>query len=578
MTARHKAAGAALAVLLALPPAARAQVVLGEHDSATARVDSVFRALDRTDSPGCAVGVYRDGRIVYARGYGMASLELGSPITPYTVFDIGSVSKQFTATSLLLLQQDGRLRLDDPLRRYVPDLPRYVDSVTLRQALTHTAGLRDYLVMGLLAGGTTEGVADTVDYLRLITRSATTNFPPGTRFLYSNSGYMLAATIVYRLTGEPLSMFARERIFAPLGMQATHFHDDHAMVVPNRATGYAPRQGGGYRIQMSQFDGNAGPGGLHTTVEDLARWDGNFVETVVGGPEVVQALTTPGIYRDGRQIVDDQAGGYGLGLSLGTWRGLRRQTHNGSWAGYRAAFNRFPDQHLSVATLCNLTTAGPESLALKVAAIYLRDRLAPDSGAAWAEALLSAPWETLGRDSLGGFAGIWRNQELGEVRRTRLDGDRLLIGIATPTPLIPLGGNRFRLAAAPTEATFEDASGSTPARLVLRTRSGATAWERVPGMSPTDGQLAEYAGDYTSEELGVTYTLQPDSGGLALWLYGRRRSRLEPTYRDAFSDGGRFAGYLEFQRDARGRITGFVLQAGRVRNLPFRREPLTSRP
>jgi CubicO group peptidase (beta-lactamase class C family) len=564
----------ALCLTLGRPDGAASQIVLGERDSLAARVDSVFRAFDRTDSPGCALGVYRDGRILYARGYGMASLELGVPITPRTVFDVGSVSKQFTATSVLLLEQDGRLSLDDEVRRYVPQLPPYAAGVSLRRLLSMTSGVRDYLQLMSLAGRRFDATADTLDFLRFIARSETTNFEPGTRYLYSNSGYALMGQVVYRLTGRTLAQFAQERIFGPLGMRETFFHDDHQRVIPGRATGYSPRRGGGFQVQMSQFDGTGGAGSVHTTVEDLLLWVRNYDSATVGGRRLVEALQTPSRFSDGRPASDGRYSAYALGLSVGTWRGVRLARHGGSWAGYRAHFLRFPDERLAVACLCNLTTSGPDSLALKVAAVYLGERLLPDSVGQWAAALTSAPAVAAPAERLRAFEGTWKRDSLGAVLRTRLVGDSLMMGIGNRTRLLPLGDRRFRLGRQETEITFEGDSAGVPTRLLQRTRGGTTEWRRVPLVSLTAAQLAEYEGDYYSPELEVTYTARADTNGLAFWLDGRRRGVLEPVYRDAFADNT--IGLVDFVRDARGRVTGLVVQAGRVRNLPMRR--LQSRP
>src|SRR5688572_13018974 len=223
----------------ASPGAARAQHIVGTRDARALRADSVFQRFDRTDSPGCALGVYQDGKIQYARGYGMASLEHGVALSPRSVLDVGSISKQFTAMSILMLQKEGKLSLDDPVRKYIPEMPAYADKITLRRALSQTSGLRDLYVMMGQTGRTFAG--DTIDALRFITGSAETNYEPGARYLYTNSGWILAAQTIYRLTGKTLAQFAQERIFTPLGMHDTRFLDDASAIRPNGADGYAPR-------------------------------------------------------------------------------------------------------------------------------------------------------------------------------------------------------------------------------------------------------------------------------------------------------------------------------------------------
>ncbi len=554
----------ATALLAVAAPSLQAQYVIGTRDSLTAKVDAVFRAFDRTDSPGCAVGVYRDGRIQYARGYGMANLELGVPNSPRTVFDVGSVSKEFTATAVLLLAQQGKLALGDPVRKYFPEMPPYAASVTLRQMLNHTSGIRDYFTLMGIAGHSTEGVGDTLDFLRVITRSAEPNFPIGSRYLYSNSGFALLGQLVYRLSGTPLPAFLQQQVLGPLGMRDSRSLVDHNALIPNRAQGYAPRAGS-FVIAASLFDGTGGAGSMHSTVEDFARWDHNFDDPVVGGQALIDSLQVRG------KLVTDSTISYALGLSVDSWRGLRTVSHGGSWAGYRAHFIRFPAQRLSVATFCNLTTSGPDTLAIKTATVYLASQMSPDTIGAWDSALTSAAPVAMTAEQLRAFEGAWRNVTLGEVRRARVIGDSLMSGAGgTLARLVPLGGGRFRVGRTNTEWTFAVGAGAAgPAPLSIRTRGGPTRYERVALTPFTAAQLAEYVGDYRNDEVEATLTFVADSGRLVNVRGGRRVGTFEPVTRDLFAGGG---GVLEFTRDARGRLTGYALQSGRVRNLTFVRQ------
>ena len=263
--------------LLAASGTASAQDIIGVRDARALRADSVFQRFDRTDSPGCSLGVYQDGKILYARGYGMASLEHGVALSPRSVLDVGSISKQFTAMSILMLQKEGKLSLDDPIRKYFPEMPPYADRITLRRALSQTSGLRDLYVMMGQTGRTFAG--DTIDALRVITHSAEPNYEPGARYLYTNSGWILAAQIVYRLTGKTLAQFAEERIFGPLGMHDTRYLADVTTIIPNGAEGYAPRPGGGFRVaqlDVRRRDHGSGCGahigrGLRRVAEQLRR-------------------------------------------------------------------------------------------------------------------------------------------------------------------------------------------------------------------------------------------------------------------------------------------------------------------
>lgn len=363
-----------LVALLWARSAAAQPVRSGADSTVHARVDRIFAPWDRTDSPGCALGVYRNGSIEYARGYGMANLELGVALSPQSVFDIGSTSKQFTATSIMLLAHDGKLSLDDDIRKYVPELPNYGKPITIRHILTHTSGIRDYLTLWALAGVDDADLTTDKDALDLLVRQRELNFAPGEQWLYSNSGFFLASVIVHRVSGKTLAQFAAERIFGPLGMTHTRYNDDHMSIIPNRATGYAPRDSSGFATAMSNFE-QTGDGAVQTSIEDLLRWDENFYIGTIGGAELLAALQKPAVLNSGKQQT------YALGLMVDAYRGLRTVSHGGSWAGYRAELLRFPDQHLSVACLCNLARTNPSRLARQVAEIYLGDKMTPANDA-----------------------------------------------------------------------------------------------------------------------------------------------------------------------------------------------------
>jgi CubicO group peptidase (beta-lactamase class C family) len=438
--ARRWCFAALVAAALGAPAPGRAARVDEAVD--VARVDRVFAAYDRPDSPGCAVGVIRDGAFVHLRGYGMANLEHGVPLRGDTVLDIGSTSKQFTAAAMVLLAQAGRLTLDDDVRKHVPELPDYGRPVTLRHLLTHTSGLRDYLGLMALAGWSFEDLSDDDDAVRLILRQKELNFEPGAERLYSNTGFFLLSVVARRAGGRTLRQLAGERIFGPLGMKDTHFHDDHAEIVPRRATGYSPRKGGGFRIDMSNFE-QTGDGSVFTTVQDLLQWDRNFYHGRVGGRALAEQLTTPGRLRDGQPFP------YGLGLRVDRHRGLPRVSHAGSWAGYRAELMRFPDQRLSVVCLCNLSTTDPTSLATEVAEIYLGAALgrAEPAPAAPRPAEPSAPVAAKAAASaaeLAAYAGRYYSDELDTTYTVEVkDGTLRLVGRRLGGELTPSGHDAF---------------------------------------------------------------------------------------------------------------------------------------
>lgn len=334
-----------------------------------ARIDSVYARFAAPGSPGCALGIVQGGRY-HTRAYGLASIELGVPITPATVFDIGSVSKQFTAMSVVLLAQDGKLSLDDEIQKFVPEVPRYAQPVTLRHLLHHTSGLRDYIDVLGWSGISDEAVTTDADALLAISKQRGTNFAPGGEFLYSNSGYFLLSVVVKRASGESLRDFAYRRIFAPLQMTHTQFVDRHEMIVAGKAGSYASGPKGGFILALANWE-QTGDGAVNTTVEDLFKWDRNLETGTVGGAAGLKEIHTVGVLNGGVPIT------YALGLTVDDYRGTRRVSHGGAWAGFRAHIVRFPDQKLSLISLCNLSNSNPGELNQRVSLLLLEDKLGP---------------------------------------------------------------------------------------------------------------------------------------------------------------------------------------------------------
>src|SRR5438477_1641795 len=345
--------------LLAVSGAAEAQ------EKSKRAADEVFADLAKPGSPGCALAVARGGEIIYEKGYGLANIEEGVEITPRSVFDIGSTSKQFTAASILLLEKQGKLSVQDDIRKYLPEIPDYGHKITILHLLNHTSGLRDYLALFELAGMNIDSVTTDDDALAILARQRALNFEPGSDWLYSNSGFFLLSVIVKRASGKTLREFAAENIFEPLQMKQTIFRDEHNLLVPNRALAYDPKDAGaGYTLNVSYFE-QTGDGAVHTSVEDLLKWDENFYSGKLGGPAFLAEIQEPGKLNDGKTL------DYAKGLFVGKYRGLRFVDHGGSWGGYRAQLLRFPDQHFSVACLCNAANARPDRRAHQIADIFL---------------------------------------------------------------------------------------------------------------------------------------------------------------------------------------------------------------
>src|SRR5262245_45011456 len=330
-----------------------------------AKVDAVFTRWTGA-TPGCTVGVATGGKQVLERAYGMADLEHDVPNAPDTIFEAGAVSKQFTAAAVLLLARDGKLSLGAPVRKYVPELPDYGAPLTVRHMLTHTSGLRDWGSIESIAGWPRTSRAYThAHVLDIVSRQKALNFTPGAEWSYSNTGFNLAAIIVSRVSGMPFADFVRDRIFTPRGMTHTSWRDDFTRIVKGRAVAYEERDGV-LHTEMP-FENVYGNAALLTTVGDLLRWNENFVTPVVGDAAFIDEEQRPGKFSDGRPHI------YAFGLYARSYRGVREVSHSGSTAGYRAFLARYPDQHTSVALLCNVATAHPTELGHQVADIYVKN-------------------------------------------------------------------------------------------------------------------------------------------------------------------------------------------------------------
>lgn len=525
-------------------------------------VDAVFADYAKPGSPGCSLAVVRDGRIVYEKGYGLANVEHGVPIDPKrTVFDIGSTSKQFTAASVLLLAKDGKLSLDDDVHKLLPELPDYGTPITIRHLLHHTSGVRDYINLMAMGGINFEDHTTDDDALAAIARQKTLDFPPGSEHSYSNSGYFLLSQIVKKASGKTLREFAQERIFTPLGMSNTRILDDHSAVIPNRATAYGPHPSGGFGVQMSNWE-QTGDGAVQTTVEDLAKWDRNFYDPKVGGPWLIEQLQTTGTL-DGGEKID-----YARGLVVDEYRGLRRVSHSGGWAGYRAEMLRFPDQKLSVVTLCNLGSTNSTALAQQVTDLYLAGKLGPAPAAA--SAASQAPAAAVAMETAR-YAGLYWSPASGLVRRIYAKDGKLVYSrrADSESELAPLGGDRFVMLGVPgtSEVSFPPSAPGAPRRMQVASGGGKpTVFEEVQPASPRPEELAAYAGTYTSAELDTTWTLAVENGRLSLRPKRGTAMPLEPSFADAF---GGPAGLMRFQRDGEKKVTGFIVGAGRARDLKF---------
>lgn len=535
------------------------------------QIDGILAPWNSRATPGMAVGISHNGELIHTRAVGMANLEHDIPITPQSIFHIASISKQFTCTCIALLAAEGSLDLDDDLRAYVPEVPDFGPTITIRHLMHHVSGLRDQWTLLKLAGWREEDLVTEGDVMDLVQRQRALNFEPNHEYLYSNTGYTLLAVIVKRVSGQTLRQFSHQRIFEPLGMTRTHFHDDHSEIVPGRTQAYLPRTGGGYHISIPEFD-VVGTTSLFTTVEDLAKWDANFLHTRVGGPEIIRQLQTPGTFSNGTAM------DYGWGLRVVPWRGTHRVGHGGADHGYRADFLRLPAFGLTVSVLSNVSDAMPGALSERIAATILGDALAELPAPTTPRASDGDPTATT---NPGAIAGTWRSADghswLGIAAR---DGKAWLAhteptelaslapGTFSTEPLSPLSPYGLRIQAS--------TKTSTPETLEVTFGGITQTYTRQPIWRPTAEATGALAGSYWSDELGVSFDITVDTDDPTGSIVLRRRKFADATYSplapDVFGRGSLELGTsITFQRDDAGEVTGFAYTEGRVRNLAFTR-------
>jgi CubicO group peptidase (beta-lactamase class C family) len=518
-----------------------------------AALDKIFEPYSSRDTPGGAVAIARNGKIILSRAYGMADLEHGIANSPRTIFEAGSVSKQFTAAAVVLLALQGKLSLDDNVRKYVPEVPDYGTPITLRHLLTHSSGLRDWGSVESIAGWPrTTRVYTHAHVLDIVSRQRVLNFLPGNEHSYCNTGFNLLAIIVSRVSGMPFAEFTKKNLFDPLGMNRTQWRDDYRRIVRGRAIAYATqRQGKGFEMDMP-LENVHGNGGLLTTVGDLLIWTENLETGKVGGPAFLEMMHRQGVLNSGQVIT------YASGLYVTSYRGIPEVSHTGSTAGYRAFLARYPKQHLAVAMLCNVGSITPAEVGHRIADLFLSIPAASKNNA-----------ETirLSEAELSTKAGLYRNTVTGEpLHVVFVQGTlRLQRGAS----LRPVSSRSFRVGETDRLLSFEPVPDNGRLRIRdIRTGADDVIYEPTVEFSPKPEELSAFAGEYYSPDAETTLTVTVDNGGLQLRRRPDSRIALTPAYRDVFESS---LGLIRFIRNVGGRVIQLSVRQDRVYDLRFER-------
>jgi CubicO group peptidase (beta-lactamase class C family) len=536
------------AALLGLAILVQAPFTWGQDISQ--QVDQIFGAYNQEGAPGCSLGVIRDRQFIYRKSYGAASVELGVPLSSESVFYVGSISKQFTAASVVLAGEQGLLSLDDDVRKYLPELPDYGQKITLREMLHQTSGFRDFFDLVYFSGRDVSEFNAPSEILKLIERQKGLNNAPGAEWVYSNTNYFLLGIVLQRATGKTLAQYAAENIFRPLSMTHTRFYDDASVVVPGRAAAYDPGQNGQFLVDWSTSYAVVGGGGLMTTVGDLLKWDDNFYSNRLGAGSLLKELETPGTLNDGNKIA------YSMGLIPGNYRGLPIIEHNGAMFGYRADLLRFPDQKFTVICLCNVSNANPEEKSREIADIYLRNEMQSDS----------MPIAAVAGDlpDPAPFAGQYLDPRTHTIYTfTASDGHLRGWGSdlrrRNANQFYDLFGDIF---------TFEKLEGTMQATLDMNGEKYFVG-KKLSEVSLDEAALETFTGDYKSPELDGAIQVSVEHGNLIFRSGTNPPLTLTPIDKNEFVASGSF--FIEFNRDEHGRVSGLSIFEHAARGLKFAR-------
>lgn len=505
--------------------------------------------LSPATAPGCAVGVSLSGRSVYEKAFGMAEIEHAIPNSPQTIFESGSVAKQFTAAAVILLSLEGKLGLDDPVKKYIPELPDYGAPLTIRHLLNHTGGVRDWgSVMALTGFGRGDRVISQALAMDVITHQKGLDFTPGAEYSYSNSGYQLAATIVERVSKQSFPAFTEERLFKPLGMTKTSWRDDYQRLVPGRAQAYTGPLAGPWRLLMP-FMNVYGNGGMLTTVGDWLKWNAMLDSRSMGAP-LVEAMETTGVLNDGRKIT------YALGVVVTNENGHRKVAHGGSTAGYQTFLSRYPGLKLSIAVMCNGTSRNPSALERDI----FNEITGPFPAPTQPETIALKPEE------LQKYVGLWRNEKTHMPERTIVENGTLRL--AGQFALRPLRDGSFL--GGSSRVSFKMGKDGKPASIEVDTGEATLRFAAETPWTPTTDELKSFAGVWHSDEADASFTIVVEDGK-AFWVQRpATRQPLRPQYKDHFSVGIGPGQVLWATRDSSGQMKLHV-GAGRMRDMPFER-------
>jgi CubicO group peptidase (beta-lactamase class C family) len=529
-------------------------------------IDHLLVPHDRSDAPGLAVGVIQNGHTLYAKGWGMADLEHNIPITPDSVFDIASVSKQFTGLAIAILESQNKLNLHDPIKKHIKGLPDVFEPVRLRHLLHHTSGIRDWPGVLVLGGRRFDDVISFSEILNMARRQQALSFPPGEMYSYSNTGYNLLARIVETTTKDDFSDWIHDNILNPLEMVQSHFHDDLGTVITNRVRSYQGTKKGPFRNVGNQLMA-LGSSSLYSTVNDLLKWIRHFEQPTITTPSVIEKTMQPGSLNHG------ESSGYAYGFRAGKYRGTKRISHSGGWAGFRTYLLYLPEFKLGIVVLSNWSGMNTSSIAHKIAAITLGNEFSQNSK------FDTGDTSTIENESSEIPASKWKKwrgtyTETGKTAPTI----RLFKRNSKPWIRLPDGtGAELRFKAPNTffnnrkKLKVKCASGVNdwPRTLSIQSPGWAGSAKKVVFSSLNPSELNDYTGVYYSSEMLTRYRLEVQGENLRAIHHRHHPVTLERFAKDCFTSGVWYWSKVDFDRDLKGKVTGLRVTQERNHNMVF---------
>jgi CubicO group peptidase (beta-lactamase class C family) len=526
------------------------------------QIDQIFAEWNKAQTPGASVAIVKDGRIIFKKGYGSANLEHNIPNNPSTVFEIASVSKQFTAFAMLLLENQGKLSLDDDVRKFIPELPDYGKVITLKHLLYHTSGIRDEMDLLCMAGWRYDDVITHEQIINLTCRQKELNFPPGAEYQYSNTGYTLLAEVVSRISGQSFADFTRDHIFKPLGMTSTLVRDNYEQIVSNLAYSYYDDDNVYKKNVLSSA--NIGASSLLTTVEDLSLWAMNFEYPIVGSKNLIQKMNERGTLNHGETI------SYALGQDVNQYKGLTIIDHAGAVAGYRSLLVRFPEQHFSVILLSNNASFDTQGTAIKIAEVFLKDQFV-------AEKPVEAAPPPTGEKEFNGdpeliatYAGKYELRPEFIINITSENEKLFVEAHEVPlTRLFQVSPTEFTIPAMNARLTFAPDNAGEVNQIDIVLNGQPMTAKKLKTFDATTLNPDEYNGNFFSPELGTVYTFVTKNGQLVARHARLGDFEMTAVNPDQFSTDKRFLKRIEFTRNEKNVVTGCLAWGGRISNIKF---------